>query len=148
MITIGWSHLQSASNKPYDAIDLVRYWLLGDGLLLDQLMASSHYLKLWMNINIKGVRQHSHKGKFAGNAKDICPWYEFENYQLKIPVITFPRGQWANSLDSYREVVVTWQEWKGTRIIMVSKIDHHWFRNWLVTWSMPSHFLNQCWFNC
>ena len=22
---------------------------------------------------------------------------------------------------------------------------HHWFRWWLVTWSAPSHYLNQCW---
>ena len=23
--------------------------------------------------------------------------------------------------------------------------NHHWFRQWLVAWSAPSHFLNQCW---
>ena len=23
--------------------------------------------------------------------------------------------------------------------------DHHWFRWWLVAWSAPSHYLNQCW---
>ena len=22
---------------------------------------------------------------------------------------------------------------------------HHWFRYWLVAWSVPSHYLNQCW---
>ena len=22
---------------------------------------------------------------------------------------------------------------------------HHWFRQWLVAWSAPSHYLNQCW---
>ena len=24
--------------------------------------------------------------------------------------------------------------------------NHHWFRQWLVAWSAPSHYLNQCWF--
>ena len=23
--------------------------------------------------------------------------------------------------------------------------NHHWFREWLVAWSSPSHYLNQCW---
>ena len=23
--------------------------------------------------------------------------------------------------------------------------NHHWFRQWLVAWSAPSHYLNQCW---
>ena len=25
------------------------------------------------------------------------------------------------------------------------KINNHWFRQWLVAWSAPSHYLNQCW---
>ena len=24
-------------------------------------------------------------------------------------------------------------------------INHHWFRQWLVAWPAPSHYLNQCW---
>ena len=23
--------------------------------------------------------------------------------------------------------------------------NHHWHRHWLVAWSVPSHYLNQCW---
>ena len=23
--------------------------------------------------------------------------------------------------------------------------NHHWFRQWLVAWTAPSHYLNQCW---
>ena len=23
--------------------------------------------------------------------------------------------------------------------------NHHWFRQWLVAWSLPNHYLNQCW---
>ena len=29
--------------------------------------------------------------------------------------------------------------------VYVSKLRHHWFRYWLVTWPAPSHYLNQCW---
>ena len=29
--------------------------------------------------------------------------------------------------------------------ICVSKSDQHWFRQWLVAYSAPSHYLNQCW---
>ena len=29
--------------------------------------------------------------------------------------------------------------------ICVSRQNHHWFRKWLGAWSVPSHYLNQCW---
>ena len=29
--------------------------------------------------------------------------------------------------------------------ICVSESGQHWFRQWLVTYSAPSHYLNQCW---
>ena len=29
--------------------------------------------------------------------------------------------------------------------ICITKLGHHWFRKWLVTSSVPSHYLNQCW---
>ena len=29
--------------------------------------------------------------------------------------------------------------------ICVSELGHHWFRYWLVAYSAPSHYLNQCW---
>ena len=35
--------------------------------------------------------------------------------------------------------------WRGVRHTSVSKIIHCWFRWWLVTFSTPSHYLNQCW---
>ena len=28
---------------------------------------------------------------------------------------------------------------------MRQQINHHWFRQWLVAWPAPSHYLNQCW---
>ena len=29
--------------------------------------------------------------------------------------------------------------------ICINWVDHHWFRQWLVIWPAPSHYLNQCW---
>ena len=29
--------------------------------------------------------------------------------------------------------------------ICVNKLDHHWFRQWLVACSAPNRYLNQCW---
>ena len=28
---------------------------------------------------------------------------------------------------------------------MRQQINHHWFRQWHVAWTAPSHYLNQCW---
>ena len=28
---------------------------------------------------------------------------------------------------------------------MHQETNHHWFRQWLVAWLVPSHYLNQCW---
>ena len=32
-----------------------------------------------------------------------------------------------------------------THVVGISKLGHFWFREWLVAWSAPSHFLIQCW---
>ena len=29
--------------------------------------------------------------------------------------------------------------------ICINNLGHYWFRKWLVAWSAPSHYLNQCW---
>ena len=33
----------------------------------------------------------------------------------------------------------------GPSAYMRQWINHHWFRQWLVAWPAPSHYLNQCW---
>ena len=35
--------------------------------------------------------------------------------------------------------------WGRLTHICVSKTHKHWFRQWLVVWPAPSHYLNQCW---
>ena len=36
--------------------------------------------------------------------------------------------------------------WGLVAHIRISKLDHHWYRQWLVACSAPSHYLNQCWY--
>ena len=38
-----------------------------------------------------------------------------------------------------------WTHWGRVMHICVVELGHHWFRQWLVTCSAPSHYLNQCW---
>ena len=40
------------------------------------------------------------------------------------------------------QCITHWGQVTHTRI---SKLEHIWFRYWLVAWSAPSHCLNQCW---
>ena len=35
--------------------------------------------------------------------------------------------------------------WGRVTHICVSWLDHHRFRSWLVAWTAPSHYPNQCW---
>ena len=35
--------------------------------------------------------------------------------------------------------------WGRVTHICVVELGHHWFRQWLVACSAPSHYLNQCW---
>ena len=47
--------------------------------------------------------------------------------------------------------IVMWQcpsliHWgRMTHICVTKQINHNWFRQWLVAWLVPSHYLNQCW---
>ena len=62
------------------------------------LMVPSHYLNQCWLIIIK-VLWHSPEGIFTGNAKDIFPSYEFENYQFNITAAS-PLVQWVNKSKS------------------------------------------------
>ena len=37
--------------------------------------------------------------------------------------------------------------WGRVVHVFISELGHHWIRQWLVTWSAPSHYLNECWHN-
>ena len=56
-------------------------------------MAPNHYLnQCWLIISED--LWHSLEDNSIGNAQEIYPWYEFENWILKITA-TSPRGQWV-----------------------------------------------------
>ena len=57
------------------------------------LTTQSHYPNLcWLIIN--GVSWFLPEGNFIGNISDICPGYEWENYQFGITAAS-PSGQWV-----------------------------------------------------
>ena len=95
--------------------------------------ATSHYLSQWWPRSLwpYGVtRPQWFKCNSTGNAHVSNDQNTFEIYTFKIKT-TSPRRQWVNSLgpsDAY----------------MRQETNHHWFRQWLVAWSVSSHYLNQC----
>ena len=91
------------------------------------LRASSNYLnQCWLTI--KGVLCHSSESSFTRGAHELNPQHVFKDY---ISFKLLPHTTGANDLtnDAYM------RQWS----------NHQWFRQWLVTWSAPSHYLNQCW---
>ena len=76
-------------------------WRHRSGSTLAQVMACcltapSRYLnQCWLIIS--EVLRHSPEGNNTGNAQDIYPWYEFENYELIITAAS-PRGQWVDGM--------------------------------------------------
>ena len=49
-------------------------------------------------------------------------------------------GMWGKQL-CFPQIKTHWG--RVTRICQLT--NQHWFRKWLVAWSAPSHYLNQCW---
>ena len=42
-------------------------------------------------------------------------------------------------------ITLTFNSLMPSDAYMCQKTNHHWFRQWLVAWPAPSHYLNQCW---
>ena len=83
---------------------------------------------------------------------DINTWKHFPHYWpfVKNPRITseFP-WQRVNNAELDSPVMISWPSCLIHLPLMphpcVSELSQHWFRWWLVAWSAPSHYLNQCW---
>ena len=89
------NHKISNTLWPSDAINVIL--ALGSTLLHVMAwccQAPSHFLNRCWLLNSE-VLWHSPEGSFTGNAQDIYPWYEIENYWFKITVPS-PRGQWVD----------------------------------------------------
>ena len=56
-----------------------------------------------------------------------------------------PDGSWQQIWWIHQLSVYSSRRSRVTHIC-VSKLDHHWFIQWPVDCTAPSHYLNQCWF--
>ena len=93
----------------------------------------------WMNLFRRC--QHWKRGKISGT----CRWVTFNNSFI---TLVFNDGK-------QHTLCISWwyhcSAWLGlTQLLLVQHIcvsesGRHWFRKWLVTYSVPSHYLKQCW---
>ena len=67
--------------------------------------------------------------------KDIFHLPDFNTFIISIPCV-------------HGSLLLSWFNFNSLRpsdAYMRRQSNHHWFRLWLVAWSAPSHYLNQCW---
>ena len=50
----------------------------------------------------------------------------------------------APSVISFNFLII-WKSLRPSDAYMRQETNQHWFRLWLVAWTAPSHYLNQCW---
>ena len=66
----------------------------------------------------------------------LCPYYKHPKSQhLACHACTY--ASWITQENQLTH-------WGRMTHICVSKLGHHWLRYWLVAWTAPSHYLNQC----
>ena len=107
---------------PIDAIyDLI--------LVMDQLSVQLN--QCWQITS--EILWHSPEGNFNGNAWDIYPWHEFENYLFKITA-TSPRGQWVKG-NIFRVTGPLCGEFTGQQWIPRTKASDT--ELWCFLWSAP-----------
>ena len=119
------------SLRPSDAIWRQWSWTTLAQVMACCLTAPSHYLnQCWLII--RGVLWHTSESSFAGIAQGIDSGYEFEKDILK-NIFKSPRGQWVKCCGWLMHMCV-------------SELVHHWFRWWLIAYSVPSHYRSQYWY--
>ena len=58
-----------------------------------------------------------------------------------IPLVMLNIHAWVKSYFSHGSLT----HWDRVTHICVRNLNHHWFRQWLVAWPAPSHYLDQWW---
>ena len=66
-----------------------------------------------------------HWSQYIGSVAPLCQQWSYISFALTH----------CNTLNSLRPSDAYMRRWS----------NHHWFREWLVAWSAPSHYLNRCW---
>ena len=88
---------------------------------------------------IKYVLGYLPESNFLRKCSWTWPWYMFGNYTFTITA----SGMWLHSYALMLMTVVNSSP-PGAAYIYVSESGQRWLRKWLVAFSVPSHYLNQC----
>ena len=68
----------------------------------------------------------------------------FANFHVNLWENCLPTGKFL--LPGTIRLMELLTHWGWVTHICVSKPYHHWIRQWLVAWTVPSRYLNQCWY--
>ena len=127
MLHLLWvNSLHEKVTAPYDITDLGQHWFIwGINELMSSrlIMQSNHLSRSWLGKSFSEILlkiQIFHWRK-------KCLW---KLYQQNI------RHFVQASMHELIEASDAYMHWYTS---------YHWFRQWLVAWSIPSHYLNQCW---
>ena len=81
----------------------------------------------------------------------VCIYTGYPNLVITVPFDVLPIGIYQ--AECWQQIIHATSIflWPLTHLplvprICVSELGKHWFRQWLVAWSAPSHYQNQCWF--
>ena len=112
---------------------VVMVWLIISILKLGRAIS---YSQTWLNRWSPDVCV-----KFSDNICNVCGVMDGIQY-------TYPQSYWhiwCRILMTKSLTTPIFNSLRPSDAYMRQWINHHWFRWWLVAWSTPSHYLNQCW---
>ena len=83
-----------------------------------------------------------------GNGEICAQWLAgYRVFRTYIYIEHIPCFVYKHSSSNWN-IFLTWCRVNSLRpsdAYMRRKTNHHWFRLWLVAWTAPSHYMNQCW---
>ena len=99
---------------------------------------------------VPSTKLHNDRYKVTLSLREIkmyCPVTVFHqwNYIISLTVMTCFTGTVDGYMESIGRSLVYLTHFPLVPYICVSGSCQHCFRQWLVTYSVPSHYLNQCW---
>ena len=112
---------------PYGDVNCGQHWLRL------WVVAWWHQAITWTNVDISPVRCSGMHLR-AISQEILQPW--ITKISLRITYLKFNSNLPGASELTHLPLVLH---------VCVKELGHHWFRWWLVAYSAPSHYLNQCW---
>ena len=106
------------------------------------------YLQIsWSNVSTEVLCQETHVTSLWRPCRKSIAWSDIWRAELEACNRSYISRShsiaWANTKLLGRELSVT--PCCMVLRICVSNLGHHWIGWWLVTYSVPSHYLNKCW---